>query len=69
MTVEALLDFMRPFYPRWDRELERQLVRQFDLPLKRKLKHLSRGMRMKAAFASSLAYRPSLMYWMSRSRA
>jgi ABC-2 type transport system ATP-binding protein len=61
MTVEALLDFMRPFYPRWDRELERQLVRQFDLPLKRKLKHLSRGMRMKAAFASSLAYRPSLI--------
>jgi ABC-2 type transport system ATP-binding protein len=61
MTVEALLDFMRPFYPRWDRELERQLVRQFDLPMKRKLKHLSRGMRMKAAFASSLAYRPSLI--------
>jgi ABC-2 type transport system ATP-binding protein len=29
--------------------------------LKRKLKHLSRGMRMKAALASSLAYRPSLI--------
>src|SRR6201999_1806902 len=29
--------------------------------LKRKLKHLSRGMRMKAAFASSLAYRPKLI--------
>jgi ABC-2 type transport system ATP-binding protein len=61
MTVGALLDYMRPFYPRWDRTLEQQLVRQFDLPLKRKLKHLSRGMKMKAAFASSLAYRPSLI--------
>jgi ABC-2 type transport system ATP-binding protein len=61
MTVEAMLDYNRAFYPRWDRELERQLVRQFDLPLKRKLKHLSRGMKMKAAFASSLAYRPSLI--------
>jgi ABC-2 type transport system ATP-binding protein len=61
MTAAALLDFMRPFYPRWDRELERQLVRQFDLPLDRKLIHLSRGMRMKAAFAISLAYRPSLI--------
>jgi len=61
MTVGTLLDYMRPFYPRWDRNLEQQLVRQFDLPLDRKLKHLSRGMRMKAAFASSLAYRPSLM--------
>jgi ABC-2 type transport system ATP-binding protein len=61
MTVTAMLEYMRPFYPRWDRELERQLVRQFDLPMERKLKHLSRGMKMKAAFASSLAYRPSLI--------
>jgi ABC-2 type transport system ATP-binding protein len=61
MTVGALLDYMRPFYPRWDREVERELVRQFDLPLTRKLKHLSRGMRMKTAFAISLAYRPSLI--------
>ena len=61
MTVGSMLDYLRPFYPRWDRALEQQLVRQFELPLNRKLKHLSRGMRMKAAFASSLAYRPPLM--------
>jgi ABC-2 type transport system ATP-binding protein len=61
MTVAALLDYCRPFYPKWDGTLEQQLVRQLDLPLKRKLKHLSRGMRMKAAFASTLAYRPSLI--------
>jgi ABC-2 type transport system ATP-binding protein len=29
--------------------------------MERKLKHLSRGMKMKAAFASSLAYRPKLI--------
>lgn len=61
MTVAYLLDYLRPFYPQWDKALEQQLVRQFDLPLKRKLKHLSRGMRMKAAFASALAYRPSII--------
>jgi ABC-2 type transport system ATP-binding protein len=61
MTVAYLLAYLRPFYPQWDTELERQLVRQFDLPLHRKLKHLSRGMRMKAAFASVLAYRPSFV--------
>jgi len=61
MTVRWLLDYMRPFYPQWDRALEQDLVRQFDLPMDRKLKHLSRGMRMKAAFASSLAYRPELL--------
>jgi ABC-2 type transport system ATP-binding protein len=61
MTVGSMLDYMRPFYPQWDRALEAQMVRQFDLPLDRKLKNLSRGMKMKAAFASSLAYRPSLI--------
>ena len=61
MTVETMLDYVRPFYPQWDRALERQLVAQFDLPPKRKLKHLSRGMRMKAAFTASLAYRPKLI--------
>jgi ABC-type multidrug transport system ATPase subunit len=61
MTVGDMLAYFRNFYPQWDRDLEQQLLRQFDLPLKRKLKHLSRGMRMKAAFASSLAYRPALI--------
>ena len=61
MTVGHLLDFLRPFYPQWDRALEQQLIRQFDLQLARKLKHLSRGQRMKAALASVLAYRPALI--------
>jgi ABC-2 type transport system ATP-binding protein len=61
MTVAYLLDYLRPFYPQWDTALEQQLMRQFELPLNRKLKHLSRGMRMKVAFASVLAYRPSLV--------
>jgi ABC-2 type transport system ATP-binding protein len=36
-------------------------MRQFDLPVGRKLKHLSRGQRMKAAMASALAFRPGLL--------
>jgi ABC-2 type transport system ATP-binding protein len=61
MTVQTMLNYHRAFYPQWDRALEQQLVRQFDLPLKRKIKQLSRGMRMKAAFVSSLSYHPSLI--------
>jgi len=58
MTVGFYLDFLRPFYPQWDTALEAELVEQFQLPRGRNLAHLSRGMRMKAALASSLAYRP-----------
>jgi len=61
MRVDDLLAYMRPFYPMWDRKLEDDLVRRFELPLERKLKALSRGMRMKAALACSLAYRPKLV--------
>jgi ABC-2 type transport system ATP-binding protein len=61
MRVRDFLGYLRPFYPSWDRGLEDELVRQFDLPLSRKLRHLSRGMRMKAALASALAYHPKLI--------
>jgi ABC-2 type transport system ATP-binding protein len=61
MTVDALLVYLRPFYPSWDRDLETELVKQLQLPLDRKLGRLSRGMRMKAALASTLAYRPKLI--------
>jgi ABC-2 type transport system ATP-binding protein len=61
MTVAYFLNFLRPFYPTWDDALAAELVRQLQLPTDRKLKHLSRGMRMKASLASSLAYRPKLI--------
>ncbi len=61
MTVEYLLAYLKPFYPAWDDARAAELVRQFDLPGARKLRHLSRGMRMKAALAASLAYRPQLL--------
>ena len=61
MTVKYFLDYLRPFYPVWDTALEQHLLRQFDLPLDRKIKNLSRGMKMKVALASVLAYRPALI--------
>jgi ABC-2 type transport system ATP-binding protein len=61
MTVGAMLDYLRPFYPSWDSALEQQLIAQFDLPRERKIRQLSRGMRMKAAMAAALAFRPGLL--------
>ena len=61
MRVGGFLKYLRPFYPTWDLDLESRFVQQFELPLDRKLRHLSRGMRMKAALASALAFRPKLI--------
>jgi ABC-2 type transport system ATP-binding protein len=61
MRVGAFMDYLRAFYPSWDRALEDELMSQFDLPRDRRLGNLSRGMRMKAALASSLAYHPKLI--------
>jgi ABC-2 type transport system ATP-binding protein len=61
MTAGDMLAYWRNLYPTWDRALEQYLVRQLGFPLDRRLKDLSRGQRMKAAFASSLAYRPALL--------
>jgi ABC-2 type transport system ATP-binding protein len=61
MTVEYFMAYLKPFYPAWDDDRAEELLRQFELPRDRKLRNLSHGMRMKAALASSLAYRPQLI--------
>lgn len=61
MSVDQFLGWCRPLYPTWDADLERSLRKQFALPGDRKLKHLSRGQRMKAALIAALAYRPELL--------
>jgi ABC-2 type transport system ATP-binding protein len=62
MTVEGLLDYLRPMYgAQWDRDFERKMMKDFDLPGRTRIGLLSRGQRMKAALLSSLAYRPQLV--------
>jgi ABC-2 type transport system ATP-binding protein len=61
MTVSYFLNYLKPFYPTWDDARAAEMLKQFDLPLDRKLSQLSRGMKMKAALVSSLAYKPRLI--------
>ena len=61
MTVSYLMSYLKPFYPAWDDARANDLIRNFELPLDRELRHFSRGMWMKTAIASSLAYRPRLL--------
>jgi ABC-2 type transport system ATP-binding protein len=61
MKVNYFMSWLKPFYPDWDDAWAEELLRQFDLPRDRQLRNLSRGMRVKAALASSLAYHPKLI--------
>src|ERR1700753_1058315 len=47
MTVEQLIAFTRPFFPKWRRDLERRYLEMFELPPRRKIPDLSKGMRSK----------------------
>jgi len=62
MTVARFLAYCREFYPAWNDADAAEFVRAYELPLDRPLKSLSRGQRVKAAIAATLAYHPSLLF-------
>jgi len=49
MTVAQIIHFTRSFFPRWRSDLEQRMLREFGLPLDRKVKKLSKGMRTQTA--------------------
>lgn len=61
LTVGEYIAYLRPFYPTWDRDLEAAHLAQFRLPLDRKIKDLSHGMRLKMGLLCALPFRPRLL--------
>jgi ABC-2 type transport system ATP-binding protein len=61
MSVGSFLEYCRKFYPDWNDTEASNLIQLFELPLGRKLRSLSRGIRIKVAFVSALAHRPRLL--------
>lgn len=56
--VSAIL---APVFPAWDEGLFRDYLDKFQLPWKKTVKELSRGMRMKLSLSAALAHRPRLL--------
>ena len=54
MTVEEMIRFTSPFFPKWRSDLEQRYLRKFELPRERKVKALSRGTRTKLALLLAL---------------
>jgi ABC-2 type transport system ATP-binding protein len=61
MTLEQLINYCRPLYPKWDDAFAQKLEQEFDLPRGQKIRTFSRGMKMKAALLVSLAPKPSVL--------
>ncbi|HXT60687.1 MAG TPA: ABC transporter ATP-binding protein, partial [Pirellulales bacterium] len=61
MKIEEIVRFMAPFYPTWDHELANRYARQFELPLRAKIKHLSKGQVVRLGLLLALAHRPELV--------
>jgi ABC-2 type transport system ATP-binding protein len=61
MRVEQIVKWTGSFYPTWDDAYARQLLRQFDLPPRDKIKTLSKGQNTRLALLLALAHRPKIV--------
>jgi ABC-type multidrug transport system ATPase subunit len=61
MRVGQLLSFIAPFYPTWDDARARELSDRFELPLKTRVKNLSKGQGVRVALLLALSHRPELV--------
>jgi ABC-2 type transport system ATP-binding protein len=61
LTLKQMKNIIAPFYKSWDDAKFHQYIREFDLPLKKKIKTLSRGMHMKFALAIALSHHAELI--------
>lgn len=61
MTGRRLGKFVRGFYPTWDDAEFLRLAEVLDVPLEKRVSHLSGGTRVKLALALALAHRPALL--------
>ena len=61
LRVKQVGKFLGGVFPGWDETLFGHYLEKFDLPAEKKVKELSRGMKMKLSIAAALAHRPKLL--------
>lgn len=61
MTVEWTGRFIGSFYPKWDTALFTKLLSRFQVDKRKKVKELSRGMKVKLSLALAMSHHPELL--------
>lgn len=61
MRVDEFIDFNSVFYPKWNKPKARMFQERFFLPPKSRIRHLSRGMKLKLGLLVALAAEPELI--------
>jgi len=60
-TVKDIEDLIKGFYKLWDSKLYRQYLDKFNLPFEKKIKELSRGMKIKLMLAVAMSHNAKLL--------
>lgn len=61
LTVEEMIRFNQGFYPRWNKKRCQDLVERMNLPLKERVKNLSKGMKTQLSLILALIPNPQLL--------
>ncbi len=61
LTLSEMKDIISPFYNKWDEAVFQRYAKDFQLPLKKQIKHLSKGMKMKFSLALALSHHAELL--------
>lgn len=61
MTVDQLIRFVAGLYHTWDQDLAEHYREQFELPLRKKVRHLSKGQNIRLGLLLALSHRPDVL--------
>ena len=61
LTMDTMKKIVMPFYSKWDDDAFNKYMKDFDLNPKKKIKELSKGMKMKFALAIALSHNAELI--------
>lgn len=61
LTIKSWQKIVGPLYPNWDQIYFEKLLKEFELPFKKKFKFFSKGMKMKTQLLFALSHHPKLL--------